>query len=81
MLSRLGPKRSDLSITVNSGNARETTARADDRRRRAAFRLQKSDAEARFELMTKTYNEAIRELDETVFQLAVPNEELTEKEK
>ena len=32
-------------------------------------------------MMTTKYREATRELDETAFQLAVPNEELTEMEK
>ena len=81
MLSRLGPKRADLLITVNSGDVRDTTARADDRRRRAAFRLQKADTEACRELMTKNYKEATRELDETAFQLAITNKELKRKEK
>ena len=81
MFSRLGPKRADLSITVNSGNVRDKTARADDRRRRAAFRLEKAHTEACRELMTNNYKEATRELDETAFQLAITNEELKRKEK
>ena len=82
MFGRLGPKRADLSITVNSGNVRDTTARADDRKNRGAtFRLQQAHTEARLELMTKAYKEATRELDETAFQLAVTNEELKKKEK
>ena len=55
-------------------------ARADNRRRRAAFRLQKADTEKRLELMTKHYKEVTRELDETAFQLAITNEELKSKE-
>ena len=82
VFSRLGAKRADLSITVNSSDLKDQTARADDRRRRrAAFRLQKADTEARLELMTKKYKEATRELDETAFQLAITNEELKRKEK
>ena len=82
MFGRLGPKRADLSITVNSSDLKDQTARADDRRRRrAAFRLQKADTEARLELMTKKYKEATPELDETAFQLAITNEELKRKEK
>ena len=81
VFSRLGAKRADLSITVNSSDLKDQTARADDRRRRrAAFRLQKADTEARLELMTKKYKEATRELDETAFQLAITNEELKRKE-
>ena len=78
MFGRLGPKRANLSTTVNSRMVRDTTARADDRRRRAAFRLHKADTEARLEMMTK--KEATRELDETAFQLAITNEELKKKE-
>ena len=81
VFSRLGAKRAGLSITVNSSDLKDQTARADDRRRRAAFRLQKADTEARLELMTKKYKEATRELDETAFQLAITNEELKRKEK
>ena len=80
MFNRLGHKRADFSITVNSGNVRDTTARANGRKnRRVAFRLHKADTEARLELMTK--KETTRELDETAFQLAVTNEELKKNEK
>ena len=64
------------------GDIKDTTARAGDRRRwRVAFRVQKADAKACLELMTKRYKEATRDLDETVFQLAVTNEELRRKKK
>ena len=80
MFSRLGPKRADLSVTVNSGDVRDTTARANGRKnRRVAFRLHKADTEARLELMTK--KETTRELDETAFQLAVTDAELKKNEK
>ena len=82
MFNRLGHKRADFSITFNSGNVRDTMARANGRKnRRVAFRLHKADTEARLELMTKNYKEATRELDETAFQLAITNEELKRKEK
>ena len=80
MFNRLGHKRADFSITVNSGNVRDTTARANGRKnRRVAFRLHKADTEARLELMTK--KETTRELDETAFQLAVTDAELKKNEK
>ena len=64
------------------GDIKDTTARAgNQRRRRAAFKLQKADTEARLELMRKRYKEPTRDLEETVFQLAVTNEELKRKEK